>query len=96
MDHLGTQPHDEQHRLRVGVAKNLVTELDTVGAGDLRRLVGYYIHLGCSFISDAEWYCDEASMARFFAPQKALGAREGGKSTPAMLTASAQRYGMME
>jgi hypothetical protein len=40
MDHLGTQPHDQQHRLRAGVAENLVTNIDAVGAGDLRRLMG--------------------------------------------------------
>ena len=34
-------------------------------------------------------------MARFFAPQKALGERGSGKSTPVMLTASAQQYGMV-
>jgi hypothetical protein len=40
MDHLGAQPHDQQHRLRAGVAEDLVTNVDTVGAGDLRRLMG--------------------------------------------------------
>ena len=40
MDHLGAQPHDQQHRLGVGVAEDLVTKVDAVGAGDLRRLMG--------------------------------------------------------
>ena len=38
--HLGAEPHDQQHRLGVGVAENLVTNVDAVGAGDLRRLMG--------------------------------------------------------
>ena len=73
MDHLGAEPHDQQHRLGTGVAEDLVTKLDAVGAGDLRRLMGGYIHLGCSL----KWYCDEDSMARFFAPQKAPDGRRG-------------------
>ena len=40
MDHLGAQPHDQQHRIGVGIAEDLVTKLDAVGAGDLRRLMG--------------------------------------------------------
>ena len=40
MDHLGAQPHDQHHRLCSGVAEDLVTELDAVGAGGLRRLMG--------------------------------------------------------
>jgi hypothetical protein len=39
-DHLGPQPHDQQHRLGAGVAEALVTNIDAVGAGDLGRLVG--------------------------------------------------------
>ncbi len=39
-DHLGAEPHDQQHRLRIGVAEDLVTKVDAVGAGDLRRLMG--------------------------------------------------------
>jgi len=46
MDHLGAQPHDQQHRLGPGVAEDLVTQVDTVGVGDLRRLMGEYVHLG--------------------------------------------------
>ena len=38
-DHLGAEPHDQEHRLGIGVAKNLVTDVDAVGADDLRRLV---------------------------------------------------------
>ena len=40
MDHLGAQPHDQEHRLGAGVAENLVTDVDAVGAGDPRRLMG--------------------------------------------------------
>jgi hypothetical protein len=40
MDHLGAQPHDQEHRLGFGVAKDLVTDVDAVGAGDLWRLMG--------------------------------------------------------
>ena len=38
--HLGAEPHDQQHRLCRRLAENLVTNVDAVGAGDLRRLVG--------------------------------------------------------
>ena len=38
--HLAAQSHDQQHRLGGGVAENLVTKVDAVGAGDLRRLMG--------------------------------------------------------
>jgi hypothetical protein len=48
MDHLGAQPHDQQHRFCVGIAKNLVAELNAVGPGDPRRLMGCNFHLGCS------------------------------------------------
>ena len=40
MDHLAAEPHDQQHRLRFGVAENLVAKVDAVGAGDLWRLMG--------------------------------------------------------
>ena len=40
MDHLGAQPHDQHHRLRIGLAEDFVTKLDTVGVGDLWRLMG--------------------------------------------------------
>ncbi len=40
MDHLGAQAHDQQQRLGIGVAKNLVTDVDAVGADGLRRLMG--------------------------------------------------------
>ena len=39
MDHLGAQPHDQDHRLRIRLAEDFVTELDAVGAGDLWRLM---------------------------------------------------------
>ena len=39
-DHLGAEPHDQQHRLGAGVAEDLVANVDAVGAGDLRRLMG--------------------------------------------------------
>ena len=39
-DHLAAEPHDQQHRLRFGVAEDLVTKVDAVGADDLRRLMG--------------------------------------------------------
>ena len=40
MDHLGAEPHDQQQRLGIGVAEDLVANVDAVGAGDLRRLMG--------------------------------------------------------
>ena len=40
MDHLGAEPHDQQQRFRAGVAEDLVADVDAVGAGDLRRLMG--------------------------------------------------------
>ena len=39
-DHLGAEPHDQQQRLGAGVAEDLVANVDAVGAGDLRRLMG--------------------------------------------------------
>src|SRR5713101_5708078 len=71
MDHLGSQSHDQQHRLRAGVAEDLVTEVDAVGAGDLRRLMSCYIHSAVPLGMVAEWYCDEDSMTWFSALQKA-------------------------
>jgi hypothetical protein len=35
MDHLGAEPHDQQHRLGIGVAKHLVADVDAVHVGDL-------------------------------------------------------------
>jgi hypothetical protein len=40
MDHLGAQAHDQYHRFRIPLSKDLVTELDAIGAGDLWRLMG--------------------------------------------------------
>src|SRR5216684_1406479 len=51
MDHLGAQPHDQQHRFRAGFAEDLVAKLDAIGAGDLRRLMGEYVHFGFSLKS---------------------------------------------
>ena len=54
MDHLGAEPHDQQHRLRIGVAEDLVAKVDAVGAGDLRRLMGEWR----SPWLFPGWYCD--------------------------------------
>jgi hypothetical protein len=40
MDHLGAQSHDQHHWLRAGVTEDFVTKVDTIGPGNLRRLVG--------------------------------------------------------
>jgi hypothetical protein len=40
MDHLGAEPHDQQQRFRGRIAEDFVTNVDAVGAGDLRRLMG--------------------------------------------------------
>ncbi len=48
MNHLGAEPHDQHHRFGIGVAENLVTKVDAIGTGDLRRLMGERIHLSCS------------------------------------------------
>src|SRR6516162_11643391 len=47
-DHLGAEAHDQEHRLRFRVAENLVADVDTVGAGDLRSLMGNRTHETCS------------------------------------------------
>ncbi|MBA7695453.1 hypothetical protein ES703_104081 [subsurface metagenome] len=39
MDHLGAEPHDQHDGVGVGIAENLVTDVDAVDAGNLRRLV---------------------------------------------------------
>ena len=90
MDHLGAEPHDQQHRLRAGVAEDLVADVDAVGAGDLRRLMGESVT--CVFprmVID-----DGNSMARFFAPQKAPLRQK--RQIAAMLTGPPQRCGMAE
>jgi hypothetical protein len=51
MDHLGTQPHDQQHRFGVGIAKDLVANVDAIGAGDLWRLMGKRVHGASSVVS---------------------------------------------
>jgi hypothetical protein len=40
MNHLGAEPHDQQHRLGTGVAKYLVADVDAVHVGDLGCHVG--------------------------------------------------------
>src|SRR6202021_551446 len=37
-------PQYQEHRLGVGAAEDFVAEVDAVGAGELRRLVGERIH----------------------------------------------------
>jgi hypothetical protein len=44
LNHLRAEPHDEQHRLGIGVAENLIAKLDAIGANGLRRLVRERIH----------------------------------------------------
>ena len=40
LNHLGAEPHDHDHGLGSGVTEDFVTQVDAVGAGDLRRLMG--------------------------------------------------------
>ena len=47
--HLGAEAHDQKHRFGARVAESLVTNIDSVGAGDLRRLMGKRAHLKHSF-----------------------------------------------
>ena len=75
MDHLGAQPHDQQHRLRTGIAEDIVAEVDAVGADDLRRLMGSGVHLG----NPSSGFLVRNSMTRFFALQKAP---RGGNRRP--------------
>ena len=74
MDHLGAEPHDQQHRLGIGVAEDLVAKVDAVGAGDLRRLMGECVHFGCSL--------DGIAMTELYDTvfRAAEGFREAGKS----------------
>ena len=44
MDHLRSEPHDQQQRLGIVVAKDLIADVDAVGADCLGRLMS--IH-GC-------------------------------------------------
>jgi hypothetical protein len=44
MDHLCPEPHDQQQRLGIVVAENLVTDVDAVGADGLGRLMGGGVH----------------------------------------------------
>lgn len=40
VDHLRPEPHDQQQRLGIVVAKDLVADVDAVGADGLGRLMG--------------------------------------------------------
>jgi hypothetical protein len=40
MDHLGAEAHNQQQRFRAGVAEDFVANVDAIGVGDLRRLMG--------------------------------------------------------
>jgi hypothetical protein len=42
MDHLSPESHDQQQRLGIVVAKNLVANVDAVGADGLGRLMGVH------------------------------------------------------
>ena len=67
MDHLGAEPHDQQQRFRSGVAEDFVANVDAIGVGDLRRLMGKR-HVGDPLDGTSMGSC----MARFTASQKAL------------------------
>src|SRR5882757_8976581 len=43
-DHLGAEPHDQQHGLGVILAENFIAKVDAVGADSLRRLMRNWVH----------------------------------------------------
>ena len=77
----------------LGVAENLVADVDAVGAGDLRRLMGERIH-GVSSLVVVILRLSGNSMARFAAPQKALAVTASACPDRQMLTGPSQRCGM--
>lgn len=45
MDHLRSEPHDQQQRLGIVVAENLVADIDAIGAESLGRLMRDHRHI---------------------------------------------------
>jgi hypothetical protein len=46
VDHLGAEPHDQNHWFCGGIAEDFVTKVDAICVGNLRRLMGGQVHLG--------------------------------------------------
>src|SRR5262249_4109018 len=91
--HLRAQTHDEQHRLRLGVAENVVADVDGVGAGELRRLVGDGGHWSVHLYMSRKRLCGN-SIARFAVVQKEFGGTRIGCDKASVLTVPSQRCGM--